>query len=75
MLSAWRETGLFFAQERGAPALAKAITRIGDDHVVDETYAAAAANLSEPQDRTWSGIQGRLARTPAVCGNRAALQS
>jgi hypothetical protein len=28
--------------------LAKAITRIGDDHVVDEMYAAAAAHLSEP---------------------------
>ena len=49
VLPAWRETTYFTPQERAALALSEAITTVGETHVPDETYAAAAVDLSEAQ--------------------------
>jgi AhpD family alkylhydroperoxidase len=42
-LSAWRETSFFDVRERAALAWTEAVTRLGEDHVSDEIYAAIVA--------------------------------
>ncbi|MCC7400244.1 MAG: carboxymuconolactone decarboxylase family protein [Chitinophagaceae bacterium] len=49
LLDAWRETDLYTEKERAALALTESMTLIHQDHVPDETYNNAAANLSEKE--------------------------
>lgn len=47
VLSAWRETSLFSDRERAALQLAESVTKVADDQVPDNVYAAVAETLSE----------------------------
>jgi AhpD family alkylhydroperoxidase len=49
LLDAWREAPHYSEQERAALALTEAITRIGEGHVPDEVWGAAAKVLSPEQ--------------------------
>jgi AhpD family alkylhydroperoxidase len=49
VLSAWRETQYFSAQERAALALAEAVTLISDSARLAEAYRAAEAELTADQ--------------------------
>jgi AhpD family alkylhydroperoxidase len=46
-LSAWRETPFFDERERAALALTEAMTRLPDNGVPDDVYAAAARHFPE----------------------------
>ncbi|GAA3297212.1 carboxymuconolactone decarboxylase family protein [Dactylosporangium vinaceum] len=45
-VAAWRESTLFDARERAAFALTDALTRLGEDGVPDDVWAAVRAHLS-----------------------------
>lgn len=47
VLSAWRETSYFSADEQAALALTEAITNVSVGHVPDEVYDAARAQLDD----------------------------
>ncbi|WP_436497296.1 carboxymuconolactone decarboxylase family protein [Actinokineospora sp. HUAS TT18] len=49
LLPAWRETTLYTAKERAALALAEAVTEVQGDHISDEDYAAARAELNDDE--------------------------
>jgi AhpD family alkylhydroperoxidase len=50
LVSAWDEAGSAFSdQEKAALGWADAVTRIGQRHVADETFAAARAAFTEKQ--------------------------
>jgi len=48
-LAAWRETPFFTDRERAALAFTETVTMLADTHVPDESYAALAAEYSEPE--------------------------
>ncbi|MFI5908077.1 carboxymuconolactone decarboxylase family protein [Dactylosporangium sp. NPDC051541] len=48
-VAAWRESTLFDARERAAFALTDALTRLGDDGVPDDVWAAVRAHWSEEE--------------------------
>lgn len=58
VLPAWREADLFSDVERAALAIAEAVTEVTGDHLTDEQYAAARAQLSDDQlsALVWSAI-------------------
>lgn len=47
LLNAWRETTLFSEKERAVLALTEAMTLIEKQHVPDDIYATASAQLTE----------------------------
>jgi len=49
LLDAWRETDLFTDKERAALALTEAMTLIAGNHISDEVYQEAAAQLTEKE--------------------------
>ncbi|WP_460598838.1 carboxymuconolactone decarboxylase family protein [Flexivirga lutea] len=48
-LMAWREVGCFTDQERAALALVDQVTRLGEEGVTDEVWAAACDQFSEEE--------------------------
>ncbi|MQY16901.1 hypothetical protein SRB5_71040 [Streptomyces sp. RB5] len=49
VLPAWAETGYFTGTDRAALRLTEAVTRVGEGHVSDDEYDAAATVLTEEQ--------------------------
>lgn len=49
LLSAWRECAFYTERERAALAWTEAVTRLGEDGVSDEVFAAARAQFSEAE--------------------------
>ncbi len=49
LLDAWRETDLYTDKERAALALTEAMTLIAGNHISDEVYQEAAAQLTEKE--------------------------
>jgi AhpD family alkylhydroperoxidase len=49
LLDAWRETELYSEKERAVLALTESMTLIAGNHVPDEIYQEAAAQLSEQE--------------------------
>ncbi|WP_412540626.1 carboxymuconolactone decarboxylase family protein [Longispora sp. K20-0274] len=48
-VSAWRESSWFTAEERAALALTDAVTRLGEDGVPDDVWAAATELFTDKQ--------------------------
>ncbi len=46
LLDAWRETDLYTEKEQAVLALTEAVTKVGEGHVPDEVYQAAARILN-----------------------------
>ena len=49
LLSAWRECPFYSERERAALAWTETVTRLAQDGVSDEVFAAAKAQFSEPE--------------------------
>ena len=49
LLSAWRECPFYSEREQAALAWTEAVTRLAEDGVSDEVFAAAKAQFSEPE--------------------------
>ena len=52
LLAVWREAGIFSERERAAMAWTEKLTRLSENHISDEDYAAVAAQFP-PAELAW----------------------
>lgn len=60
LIAAWRDTGVYSERERAALAWTELLTRIANEHVTDEAYAAALRQFPEKELVLLTAIIGAI---------------